>query len=66
MVGSFIILAIAGLLRLTAGTLTGKFSWLSKIIPYLNYGCYGALGLFGLFVLINLAKAIFGGRRTRR
>lgn len=67
MVGSFIILVIVGLLRLTAGTLTGKFSWLGKVIPYLNYGCYGALGLFGLFVFIALFKAIFsGGRKSRR
>ena len=67
MVGSFIILAIAGLLRITAGTLTGKFSWMVKVIPYLNYGVYGALGLFGLFVLIALLKAIFsGGKKSRR
>lgn len=66
MVGSFIILLLAGLIRLTAGTLTGKFRWLSKLIPYLNYGVYGALGLFGLFVFIELMKAIFGGRKSRR
>ena len=66
MVGSFIILLIAGLIRLTAGTLTSKFSWLSKIIPILNYGVYGALGLLGVFVLIGIGKALFGGGRKSR
>lgn len=67
MVGSFVVLVLAGLLRITAGTLTGTFSWISKILPYLNYTVYGALALFGLFTVIALVKAIVGGgRRGRR
>ena len=66
MVGSFIIFLIVGILRITAGTLTGTFRWMSKLIPYLNYSVYGTLGLFGLFVFIALMKAIFGGRKSRR
>lgn len=66
MVGSFIVLAIALILRITFGTLADKFSWVSRVIPYLNYGVYGALGLVVLFVIIALIKAIGGGRRSGR
>lgn len=63
MVGSFYVLAMLAVLRVTVGTLTGKFSWMTKVIPYLNYSVYGGLGLLGLFVIIAIFKAIFGGGR---
>lgn len=66
MVGSFTVLALVFVLRLTLGTLTDRFSWMSKVLPYLNYGIYVALGLFVLFTVITLIKVISGGRRSNR
>lgn len=66
MVGSFIVLALVFVLRLTLGTLTDRFSWMSKVLPYLNYGIYVALGLFVLFTVLTLIKVISGGRRSNR
>ena len=63
MVGSFIVLALVFVLRITLGTLTDRFSWLSKVLPYLNYGIYVALGVFVLFTVLTLLKVIIGGER---
>lgn len=66
MVGSFTVLALVFVLRLTLGTLTDRFGWMSKVLPYLNYGIYVALGLFVLFTVLTLIKVISGGRRSNR
>ncbi|MGN0807611.1 MAG: hypothetical protein ACI4MN_04090 [Candidatus Coproplasma sp.] len=58
MVGSFIILAIAIILRVIAGTLVPQFYWLEKVIPYINYAIYGLAALFAFFIIIAVIRAI--------
>ena len=59
MVGSFIIFLIVAILRITAETLLDKFSFLEKVIPYLNYGLIGAGILFAVFTLVTLLGKLF-------
>lgn len=61
MVASFVIFIIIVLLRVIAGTLTGKFSWMTEVIPYLNYACIGGAVLFGAFIIIALIRKIIWG-----
>lgn len=62
MVASFIIFAIIAVLRVVAETLIWKFSWLTQVIPYLNYACIGAAALFGVFALATLIRKLLFGK----
>lgn len=62
MVASFIIFAIIAVLRVVAETLIWKFTWLTQVIPYLNYACIGAAALFGVFALATLIRKLLFGK----
>lgn len=60
MVGSFYILAMLAVLRVWIEfDLVDKFSFLEKVIPYLNYALIGAAGLLVLFAVITLIGKLF-------
>lgn len=66
MVGSFVVLAILFILRIWWGTVTWKFSWMTKVLNVLNYCIYAMIAVFAVFVIIALVKVIFNGRGSRQ
>lgn len=63
--GSFYALFVTLILRLLAGLWKSKFSWLTKVIPYLNYASIGLAALFTLFVVIAIITAVIRNRNNR-
>ena len=64
MIDSFYILAMLAVVRVWVEVdLVYKFSFLEKVIPYLNYGLIGAVGLFVLFTVITLLGKLFRGSK---
>lgn len=65
MVGSFVVFAIAAILRLIFGTLESEYSWLSKVIPITNWICLGLAAVFVLFTIIGIVRVILAIRRNK-
>ena len=61
MIGSFIIFLIALILRITLGTLTGKFVFLKSWLPYFNIVVIACAVVFAVFVIIAIVKQLGKG-----
>lgn len=59
MVGSFIVLAIAVILRVIFGTLEGKYSFLADLNTYINWAIVVLAVIFGVIAIITLIGKIF-------
>ncbi len=66
MVGSFIIFAIAVILRLIVESLLPQYSWLENYTAYINYALYALAGVVALFIIIAIVRAILTVGRVRK
>ncbi|MDE7440060.1 MAG: hypothetical protein K2N23_06100 [Clostridia bacterium] len=58
MIGSFVCLCIAVILRITLGSLTDKFEFLESWLKYFNYACIVFAVVTAIFICIAIFKAI--------
>ncbi len=59
MVGSFIVLAIAVILRVIFGTLEEKYSFLASVNTYFNWAIVALAILFAVIAIITIIGKIF-------
>lgn len=66
---SFLILVIVAILRVLAWLKLSTWSWLEKVIPYLDWSVIGAAILFAAFALATLIGTFarnIGNKSTNR
>lgn len=66
MVGSFITLAIACIIRVIVDTLIPSYTLLEKYTQYINYAIYALAAVFALFVILAIVRAILTVGSTKK